>query len=68
MNLIERFRANRCAVRGCERERMTDAAVCRDDMNELFARRLAREADGTYTRRRVFRLRDETGALRERAA
>lgn len=61
MTLSERIAANRCAVQDCERERAPDAAVCRDDLDELWAHRLIRQPDGTYLRRRAFRGRDETG-------
>ena len=64
MTLRDRYRANLCAVEGCERQRHPDAAVCRDDLAELFARRLDRQPDGTFTRRRTFPARDDSGWLR----
>jgi hypothetical protein len=61
MTLLDRIHANQCAVRDCSRTRAQDAEVCRADLNELWAHRLDRQADGTYLRRRTFALRDETG-------
>lgn len=60
MTLLERSQANRCAVEDCTRERAPDAAVCREDLNELYMHRLDRLPDGTYRRRRGFVARDLT--------
>jgi hypothetical protein len=60
MSLLARIHANRCLVRDCTRQRLPDAQVCRDDLGELWANRLHREDDGSFTRRRVFTARDET--------
>jgi hypothetical protein len=60
MSLSSRIAANRCRVQGCERARMTDAAVCRDHMNDLYANRLERTPDGKYVARRTFAARDLT--------
>ncbi len=60
MTLLERIRANRCAVVDCQRERMADAAVCRDHMGDLWGNRLDRLEDGTYQVRRTFAARDES--------
>lgn len=59
MTLIERYRANRCAVVGCDRERAPDSAVCKDDLRALWRHELIRQADGTYTRRRMFAARED---------
>ena len=63
MTLLDRMRAQQCAVVDCARARHEDAAVCRDDLNELWANRLLRQPDGTYLRRRSFSARDFTGKL-----
>lgn len=60
MTLLARIHANRCAVRDCTREKAPDAAVCREDLTELWHNRLNREPDGSYTRRRTFPARDMT--------
>jgi hypothetical protein len=60
MSLLARIHANRCLVRDCTRQRLPDAQVCREDLGELWANRLNREPDGSFTRRRVFTARDET--------
>jgi hypothetical protein len=60
--------ATTCTVEGCERKRALDAEVCDVDLNELWALRLDRQENGTYTRRRTFRARDETGAIASHAA
>ncbi len=60
MTLTERYAANRCAVVDCNRQRHLDAAVCRDDLNELWHHLLVRQADGTYLRRRTFTARETT--------
>jgi hypothetical protein len=60
MSLLARIHANRCLVRDCTRQRLPDAQVCREDLGELWANRLNREPDGSYTRRRTFTARDET--------
>ena len=62
--LLARVVANRCAVRGCERERTPDSIVCRADLNDLWGGRLDRQPDGSYVRRRVLPARDETGLIR----
>ena len=64
MTLLERYRANECAVRDCARARHADAAVCDSDLGELWANRLVKQADGTYIRRRAFAARDESGWVR----
>jgi hypothetical protein len=61
--LLARIAANRCRVQGCERARMTDAAVCRDHMNDLYAGRLDRAVDGSFVPRRTFRAVDWTGRV-----
>lgn len=61
MTLTQRIEAaTRCAVDECERQKAPDAAVCREDLNELWSNRLVRQADGTYRRRRPFAARDLT--------
>jgi hypothetical protein len=60
MSLLARIHANRCLVRDCTRQRLPDAQVCREDLGELWANRLNREPDGSFTRRRTFTARDET--------
>lgn len=60
MTLLERYRANECAVVDCNRERIPDGPCCRDDMRELWANRLIRQVDGSYLRRRAFPIRDLT--------
>ena len=67
MSLLSRIQATRCSVDDCQRERATDAAVCRDDLNELWWNRLERKPDGSYRRRRTFVARDMTGSLRAAA-
>ena len=68
MSLLERIRANRCAVQDCQRERAPDAAVCRDDLVEQLRHHLDRQADGTFRRRRIFPARDLTGQITSHAA
>lgn len=61
MSLLDReLRATRCAVVDCNRERLPDAELCRQDTNELWLHHLDRQADGSYLRRRVFIARDES--------
>lgn len=64
MSLLSRIHANRCAVDDCQRERLPDAQVCKDDLGELWANRLDRNPDGSYRRRRSFIARDLTGSVR----
>lgn len=67
MSLLERYRANQCAVRDCVEPRSPDAAVCSDHLNTLYRRELARMDDGTYVERR-FLPRDFTEPGRSAAA
>lgn len=67
MTLLSRIHANQCRVEGCTRERAADAAVCADDLRELWNNRLDRAEDGTFVRRRTFVARDETGYVRHAA-
>lgn len=61
MSLLEReIRATRCAVTDCTRDRAPDAEVCARDLDELWLRRLDRQPDGSYLRRRAFIARDES--------
>ena len=64
MSLLSRIADTVCRVRGCDRRRAPDALVCSEDLNELWANRLDRQDDGTFTRRRTFAARDFTGQLR----
>lgn len=64
VSLLSRIHANRCAVVDCQRERLPDAQVCKDDLGELWANRLDRQPDGSYRRRRAFPARDLTGSVR----
>lgn len=64
MSLLERVvAAETCAVIDCHRRRAPDAQVCREDLGELFANLLDRNADGTYRRRRALPARDLTDQL-----
>lgn len=68
MSLYERIHANRCAVDDCDRERAADSDVCTADLNEKWANRLDRNADGrTYRRRRTFVAADLTSQIRSAA-
>jgi hypothetical protein len=60
VSLLERIRRQQCAVVDCQRQREPDAAVCREDLNELWANRLTKRPDGQYERRRTFIARDMT--------
>lgn len=62
--LLARMRANLCAVVGCERQRLTDAVLCRDDLGRDYRHELDRQPDGTFLRRRLLGARDLTGQLR----
>lgn len=67
--LLERICAAECCrVVGCDRRRAQDAIVCREDLAELYANRLDRQADGTFVRRRILAARDLTGQVRTAAA
>lgn len=68
MGLLERIRATRCAVVDCDAERAPDSDVCSEDLGRKWQNLLARNADGTYTRRRVLGARDLTSQLREAIA
>jgi len=50
-----------CRVIGCDRRRVPDSDVCRDDLGEKWCNRLLRQPDGSYLRRRVLPARDITG-------
>jgi predicted amidohydrolase len=63
MTLLSRIHANQCAVVGCSRARAQDAQVCATCLGDLWANRLDRQPDGSYTKRRTFVARDETGRL-----
>lgn len=61
MTLLDRMT---CRVQGCQRHRAPDALVCSDHLTAMWRNQLDRQPDGTYTARRVFPVRDMTGALR----
>lgn len=64
MSLLSRIvDAEKCRVQSCPGRRAPDALVCRDDLDELWAHRLDRQPDGTFTRRRRLQARDLTGQL-----
>ncbi len=69
MSLSERIAAaTLCRVQGCDRQRAKDALVCDVDLNELWANRLDRHDDGSFTRRRSFVAVDRTGRIASHAA
>jgi hypothetical protein len=52
--------ATSCKVVDCTEPRARDAQVCAKDLTELYMKRLDRQPDGTFIRRRQLRARDET--------
>lgn len=64
MTLLDRIRANRCAVEDCQRERNPHARFCTADITEDWMNRLDYLPDGRIVRRRALRARDESGYLR----
>jgi len=59
MTLLERIEANRCVVAECDRAKLPDTVTCREHLNDLWANRLLRLADGSYIERRTFAPRED---------
>ena len=55
MSLLDRIQAaESCTFQACKRERVRDASLCKDHLNDLLANRLDRLPSGEYVRRRTF--------------
>ncbi len=63
MTLLERIHAaESCKVKDCQRARLTDAVVCREHLNDLWANKLDQTPSGEYVERRQFLARIEAPA------